>query len=70
MVEGLDDGEHMQARVDQLLVKVLYQFKSHALDMLAKVSKIDSGLAGQETLGKRWEQIRLLLQTTINRIQR
>jgi hypothetical protein len=69
IVDGLDDGEEGQARVDQLLVKVLYQFNSHISEMLSKVSKIDSELAGQETLSKRWEQIRLLLQATTNRIQ-
>jgi len=70
VVEGFDDGENVQASVDQLLIKVLCQFKSHSSDMLAKVLKVDSELAGRESLSKRWEQIRLLLQTAINRIQR
>ncbi|TVY21615.1 Ribosomal lysine N-methyltransferase set11, partial [Lachnellula arida] len=68
IIDGLDDWESIQATVDQLLIKVLLEFNSHVSDMLVKVSKIDSELAGQETLSERWEQIRLLLQTTIDRI--
>lgn len=69
IIDGLDHGESIQATVDQLLIKVLLEFNSHVSDMLVKVSKIDSKLAGQETLSERWEQIRLLLQATIDRIR-
>jgi len=67
-IDGSDDGEAIQATVDQLVINVLLEFNSHVSEMLLKVSKIDSELAGQETLSERWEQIRLLLQVTINRI--
>lgn len=70
VVEGLDDEEKDQIRVDHRLVKILDQFKSHASEMLARVSKIDSKLAGQETLSKRWEQISKLMQATIDKIQK
>jgi len=69
VVDGLDDGEGSQARMDQWLIKVLYHFNSHVSKMLVKVSKVNSEFPGHETLSKRWGQIRLLLQATISRIQ-
>ncbi|TVY82644.1 SET domain-containing protein, partial [Lachnellula suecica] len=70
VVDGLDDGEKHQGSVDQLLATILSRYHSHTSEILVNVTKVDSTLAGQETLSKRWEQIRLLIQATANRIQR
>ncbi|KAI0011373.1 SET domain-containing protein [Xylariaceae sp. FL0662B] len=65
-VDGIDDGEHNQGEVDQLLRGLLVEYKRKADDMISEVEALDIGVPMQrEVLVHRWKQIRGLVDTNI-----
>ncbi|KAL2075934.1 hypothetical protein VTL71DRAFT_877 [Oculimacula yallundae] len=69
-ISGSDEGEKDQAKVDQVLLKLLTKYQADTVKKLRLVSILEEGTADQrDTLSRRWQQIGLLLQAAIDRIQ-
>jgi len=70
IAEGFDDGEKYQEEVNQILLKALNTYLKDAKKSLKAVEAAEEGLEDQRhLLARRWKQIRILLQVTIDRIQ-
>ncbi|KAH7412629.1 hypothetical protein BKA64DRAFT_702750 [Cadophora sp. MPI-SDFR-AT-0126] len=68
-VNGLDDGEKDQAKVDRVLLKLLGKYQKDVLEKIRLVNILDEGKPDQrDTLNNRWRQIDTLLQRAIDRI--
>ncbi len=58
-VDGMDDGEAEQTKVDQLLVSLLKEYEKTAKRMELEVHALKVGQDGQrDMLSRRWRQIR------------
>ncbi|KAI0019061.1 SET domain-containing protein [Xylariomycetidae sp. FL0641] len=69
-VDGLDDGEASQAKVDELLLELLREYKDTARERIGEVQKSAIGLPEQRAVLKaRWEQVLALIERNISRIQ-
>lgn len=67
-VTGEDDGESDQANVDELLFKGLKLLETKALDTIDQLSSLKTKEVPQaETLMRRWNQVLLLLKTSMER---
>lgn len=67
-VDGLDDGEYDQSAVDTLLAEILESYLDDVEETITSLKMLDSGLSSQRVaLRRRWRQIRLLLENTIER---
>jgi hypothetical protein len=70
VANGLEDNDKHQATVNKILLEVLKTHLDHVHEKLKQVEVLDYGLPIQrDTLKRRWKQIRLLLNTTISRIE-
>lgn len=70
VANGLGDEDKHQVEVNRILLEVFKAHLDNALEMLKQVKALECGLSSQrDTLSKRWKQIRLLLATTISRIE-
>lgn len=70
-VNGEDDTEFDQHKADQVLLKLLTKYEYQAKDVSDQVSSLKIGnIYQRQMLDKRWKQIRALLKTAINRIQK
>ncbi|KAH6724575.1 putative SET domain-containing protein [Leptodontidium sp. 2 PMI_412] len=69
-VSGSDDGEKDQGKVDQALLKILRKYQKDTIEKIRLVRILEEGTADQRgILGNRWQQIGVLLQAAIGRIQ-
>ena len=63
---GLEDGDQYQETVDDILLKILTALTEKADETLESIKGLECGLPSQrETLSRRWNQIRLLLNTAM-----
>jgi hypothetical protein len=70
IAEGFEDGEKYQGEVNTILCKSLKKYQKDVQKSAKQVAALGEGLPEQtQTLGRRWRQIDLLLQTAIDRIQ-
>ncbi|KAK0656474.1 SET domain-containing protein [Cercophora newfieldiana] len=69
-VQGEDDGEAHQKKVDELLVSMLRKYVGTIGDTLETIGSLEDGEASQrEMLCLRWRQIRRLVDKTITRLE-
>lgn len=62
-MSGADEGSADQEAVDKILKKVIETYLEHVEETLQRTESVDCGLSSQrETLSRRWQQIRLLLE--------
>jgi hypothetical protein len=68
-VSGNDDGEKDQDAVNEVLKRVLEEYRADVQARLGEVEESDVGMECQrDTLRRRWEQIDRLLQKALDRI--
>ena len=66
----LEDDDNHQGAVDEILLGMLKKYLEGAEGKLKTLKELECGLPSQkETLSRRWNQIRLLLSTAVNRIE-
>jgi hypothetical protein len=67
---GLEDGDQYQETVDEILLEILTAFTEKAGETLVSIKGLACELPSQrETLSRRWNQIRPLLNTAMKRIE-
>ncbi|KAG4027035.1 hypothetical protein MFRU_033g00060 [Monilinia fructicola] len=70
-VQGLESEEISQEAADKVLLRILTVGKTEAIEMIKRVGDSQAGLDGQrDTLNRRWNQLILLLERALNRIER
>ncbi|KAI1488396.1 SET domain-containing protein [Biscogniauxia mediterranea] len=68
-VDGIDDGEASQGKVDEVLLDILGQLSGHIEENRASVLNLEAGEPEQkELLLKRWEQIQNLVAANISNL--
>lgn len=69
-VEGMDDGESEQGKVDELLFEVLKEYQDDVVEKLAALEDLETEMVAQkQTIEKRWRQIGELLKAGIDRVE-
>ncbi|KAH6671726.1 hypothetical protein B0J14DRAFT_484182, partial [Halenospora varia] len=69
-VEGMDDGESEQGKVDELLFEVLKEYQDDVVEKLATLEDLETEMVAQKkTIEKRWRQIGELLKAGIDRME-
>ncbi|KAF7541889.1 hypothetical protein G7054_g206 [Neopestalotiopsis clavispora] len=69
-VDGMDDGERSQKKVDELLVELLEKYSAAIRGTMSDIDNLDEGEPCQrDLLAARWRHILRLVQGTLNRLR-
>jgi hypothetical protein len=69
VASGVEEGDVYQGRVNEILGKELKKYMISVQERIGEVKRLECGLASQrDVLGRRWEQIRLLIGNAIARM--
>lgn len=70
IADGFEDGEKYQDEIDKILLKALKIYQKEVKRSLKEIGALKEGLVDQkDMLKRRWEQIDVLLQSAVDRIQ-